>query len=334
MTRPRIKLTNQKYVTALYAGLVTRIVRSTDSGHVWETLPVAAGTIQYLYFVTPQVGFYATSTNLYRTMDAGMTWQSVCSGSVRCVSFLDPNNGWACGDDALLKKTTDGGATWADEVIPDIDTTRLNGVCAVRYPWTGGYYAVCVGYVYSGKAVILRDTGSGWSLITATAPTYALAYVDMRVPTNAEPPVVVVHALASCNDTGTPMYSASGGLTWAAGDMGIYDAGNRRPLITSDTGRLVGNAAMHLFRSGDSGANYAALSTPPFATGAQALCKDPKDSQHVWAMGTTKLYETHDGGGSWIERTFPFGQTATQGTYMSAAAGYLTDGPSLVLEVA
>jgi hypothetical protein len=56
-----------------------------------------------------------------RSVDGGATWQPQSSGiasDLYSVHFADALHGYACGDDGIVIKTTDGGASWIAEEHP------------------------------------------------------------------------------------------------------------------------------------------------------------------------------------------------------------------------
>jgi photosystem II stability/assembly factor-like uncharacterized protein len=184
-----------------------------------------------IVFVTPQSG----PSIAFSTTDAGISWKPVGGvdpGSVRAVSFLDAQNGFALGQDTLLA-TEDGGKTWkARAAGPGHDLTSIR--CAD--PKT------CAMTTVKGD-VLLRTTDAG---ATATAitpssqPIFAAAFASAtRVAAVGASGATVVSDDGGINytpishDIGGAYYSLRAGPTVQS----AYALGQRGALaVTSDGG--------------------------------------------------------------------------------------------------
>jgi len=112
---------------------------------------------------------------IYRTVDGGKTWDEVDRRGFDAyghrffsVYFLDPLNGWACGEygdgeDGVLWITRDGGESW--EVWEA-------GVPSTGLPLSHPFFQVCfpgprLGFLISGGLSLLasRDRGRHWSVM-------------------------------------------------------------------------------------------------------------------------------------------------------------------------
>ena len=111
---------------------------TSDSGKVWNKakLPDGIGEITAMYWSKVEVGYLIdTNNNLYTTEDSGKTWSSkklniknlnngVWPAGSACLRFNDTKNGvfFYLGTDSNLKcsRTSDGGDTWKEEVLPDL----------------------------------------------------------------------------------------------------------------------------------------------------------------------------------------------------------------------
>ncbi len=109
------------------------LLESTDGGVTWSQrlLQSCTRTVRDMTFIDDSRGWILASTGmmedrksytnygtqLLRTADGGVSWQTVSLGQVSetglyAVAFGDPSNGWLFGDKVL--KTSDGGLTWRD----------------------------------------------------------------------------------------------------------------------------------------------------------------------------------------------------------------------------
>jgi hypothetical protein len=222
--------------------------------------------------------------------------------------------GWAVGDGGTVYKTVDGGATWTGGVAnlgiaghPDLwDVAPLSA--SVLY----AVGAVDTGTSYIGKSL---DGGATWTR-QATALTIILKSID----------AVADNAIAS-GPLGAA-YTIDGGTTWtASGPVATQfpaacAAGRSRLVIGNVAGAPGG-----LLYSDDDGATLSDCSFS-YAVG-MALAKS-KGTSRAYAASSKQAAASKDGGATWTLHPTPVAQFSC----LSFATGYITIGPSLVLEVA
>lgn len=99
------------------------IIRTTDGGQTWQGTQIANAFLEYVQFLTPQVGYASGEAGVFRSTDGGRSWQDI--------SPFDPNRekGWgsywinqqeglyfvggcATGLQGFFR-TTDAGRTWS-----------------------------------------------------------------------------------------------------------------------------------------------------------------------------------------------------------------------------
>lgn len=68
-------------------------------------------------FVNPKQGWLSTGPSIYRTQNAGETWQIQAQTPVTVfeLAFADTLHGWACGHQTGIYATADGGETWEQQ---------------------------------------------------------------------------------------------------------------------------------------------------------------------------------------------------------------------------
>ncbi|MCX6140688.1 MAG: hypothetical protein NTX15_07675 [Candidatus Kapabacteria bacterium] len=66
------------------------VVRTTDGGTVWRGASVPNANLEYVQFLTPQIGYASGPSGVYRSDDGGANWRWMC---LRTPSVLS-NNGW------------------------------------------------------------------------------------------------------------------------------------------------------------------------------------------------------------------------------------------------
>jgi len=84
---------------------------------------VVSGAIQICdpVFVTADVGWLIDGFSLYRTGNAGLSWQEKAVpglSDVRSIHFLNWQNGWVGGFEGQIYRTADGGEQWTKSNIP------------------------------------------------------------------------------------------------------------------------------------------------------------------------------------------------------------------------
>lgn len=134
-------------------GDVGRVFRSTNNGSSWT--PSSSGTTNTLYDVSWVNGsnwVMVSGSNIYRSVNNGSTWTSVVSGqfNIENVSFAHGTSTGYAGGSNELKKSTDGGLTWATVNIPPMsircvytvspDTVYLGTYDALYRSISGGLY--------------------------------------------------------------------------------------------------------------------------------------------------------------------------------------------------
>ncbi len=109
------------------------ILKSMDGGLTWQETGLVWETSQTRTFnkliidpVDPSILFAATSSGIYRTVDAGENWTNVQSGSIEDIAFHPTNSHivYACSDEFL--KSTDGGISFddVDSGLPSVFNVR------------------------------------------------------------------------------------------------------------------------------------------------------------------------------------------------------------------
>lgn len=113
------------------------VLRTADGGLTWKVAPIpdAKQVPQSVFFIDANNGWIVGATEdetgepgpsqILATKDGGATWEvkAKVASSLRCVQFVDAQNGMASGSGGKVYRTTDGGATWSD---------------AGTHDWTGG----------------------------------------------------------------------------------------------------------------------------------------------------------------------------------------------------
>ena len=166
---------------------------------------------------------------VWRTTDAGATWESVAPpGSdgllFRDVEATDAHHAWLLaigpGDGSRIYRTTDGGATWDTTFVND-DPNAFYDCMAM---WPGGRHGIAVSDPPDGKFRIIRtsDAGRTWSVVD-----------NARMPD-----------------------AAAGEFGFAASGTCLVAAGGRDAYLAS------GGSASRIFRTHDRGTTWTVVDSP------------------------------------------------------------------------
>lgn len=141
-------------------GFNSRAMRkTTDGGKTWTVVaPFHANKIQ---FVNELVGFacgerYSSIGKIYKTSDAGNTWQLVFQrdNEITSLHFVNESIGYAVGERGKAFKTLDGGTSWLPLDVP--------------YEWylDVKFYSEKFGFILTdyGKVYKTYDGGLSWAL--------------------------------------------------------------------------------------------------------------------------------------------------------------------------
>jgi photosystem II stability/assembly factor-like uncharacterized protein len=200
-----------------YAAYGTPGIRATtNGGGLWTTVDPSAASITEVSVApgTPSVAVAASdSGELFRTSTSGASWPAENSGvatAINDVSMVDSTNGFAVGNNGVVRKrTTVGGSNWI--AATTITGQELAGVSAV---------STSVAYV-AGRYGTLYRTGDGGSTWSVPAASCAGTFTAISAP-----------------DTDTAYAVGLGGrvtkLTWTSGTSTLTCATVSTPQIGED----------------------------------------------------------------------------------------------------
>ncbi len=147
-----------KYISTIPNGKVAALgfagtyLVSTNGGAAWESKQVGTQSdLNYIYFVTDQIGYICHSTGMLRTTDGGASWTpTTMTGNCHFVQFVTGLIGY-CNSDENLFKTTDGGLSWA--YVGKATESKFH------------FFKENLGYIISniGHVSTTKDGGMSWS---------------------------------------------------------------------------------------------------------------------------------------------------------------------------
>ncbi|WP_118974746.1 T9SS type A sorting domain-containing protein [Taibaiella koreensis] len=231
------------------------VMKYNDSCNDWLPLPLNNNAdFRNISFPNASTGFISgPSDAFYKTIDGGASWSAILpaatgltNGSIQCVYFRDALTGFIAGSQIgvsgggrFIKKTTDGGSTWAN-VTPS--TIATSTVYDMAFFSNGTGLAVAT----NNKAFRTTDDGATWVAATTPGTAYSVAVAGTST---------VAVAVANSNI----MRSTDQGLTWttipttATGLQGVHFYDALHGMITGAAGALLYTA--------DGGLTWSAIPT-------------------------------------------------------------------------
>jgi photosystem II stability/assembly factor-like uncharacterized protein len=178
----------KKHGILLLIGLLTWIGSAEEGWHSM-VLP-SRDDLHDVFFLDDSIGWslsYGTGL-IFKTTNSGATWKIISrldSAFYEQIQFVSREVGWLCGGDGELRKSTDGGYTWARVSIPRPPNVDLALLYAMHFRnesngfLSGGYlnFKESKGHKYmdweNGSYFVLQttDAGNSWSRIEFSPAT-------------------------------------------------------------------------------------------------------------------------------------------------------------------
>ena len=265
---------------------------SDDTGKTWNKFalsPHHSFSFPPLAFPDTSLGFTGDGTNLYRTTDGGLTWDSLAlyNASVTSVYFFSPDSGIFMAQRSIpfqliIGTTTDGGGTW------DIDSTVTGFLSFFALP-TFRFLNMKDGFCIDiTSPAILRTTdgGASWSDFETpgNAPMTDISTVDGKT-------------VVACGNNAKLFVSHDSGATYQ--DFTPPEVINFSSVqyLSDHVVTALGND-YYLFTSDDSGSTWTKHMIP---TGCGPLYITFLDTLQGWVVDdSSRIYYTPNRGDSWI----------------------------------
>jgi photosystem II stability/assembly factor-like uncharacterized protein len=167
-----LQLLNNKtgYIASTSAFGAGAIFKTVDAGDSWQAIWTSSNGInsfRQIFFIDEKTGYASNGLKLYKTTDSAHTWTAVISQAlynysldISSIYFHDTNTGFITAENGLLRKTTDGGASWKEISLGDQfhdDIYRINFMSRQV-----GFLAAEAGQIfktYDGGNTWTRETG-------------------------------------------------------------------------------------------------------------------------------------------------------------------------------
>ncbi|MBI2420393.1 MAG: T9SS type A sorting domain-containing protein [Ignavibacteriales bacterium] len=318
-------------------------VLTHDSGKTWQVMPLPLdGIYRSTFFLDDNTGWVAGAVGsgqvrIFKTTNGGSSWvqQPNCADTTKYdIFFIDQNTGWTVGFNGMIWKTTDGGNNWFSQTNTNISTKTLYSVFATD---------VNNVYIAGGTDAILKSTdgGANWVSLPAifsSATDYRGTYFP---PTGTGLLGFVVgnrNRIAKTTDGGSTwqqVYKPGGtnqlwaidfnsnGIGLAAGAASTVlrttDFGNSWTPVTGfssssiifysvrfgdDNVAYASGSGGYFYHSTDAGATWIELGYRFTTTSMKAV--GFADDNTGYAVGTTFIAKTTNGGMTWGTQTSPY----------------------------
>ena len=170
----------------------------------WSTVTMPTTShLRDIFFLNNDIGYItADAGSIFKTIDGGAKWTEMITegtggGSINNIFFTTETNGFICGF-GFFKRTTDGGATWADMpgFVPAYLIYQLHEIDFVNA--NVGFVCGDVGFMYK-----TTDGGANWVQQT-TGTEESIQGIDMISETKGY----------ACGYAATVIGTTDGGATW------------------------------------------------------------------------------------------------------------------------
>lgn len=252
----------------------------------WFNLTSPTTTYLYsTYFANEDTG-YAVGGNIsssifLKTTDGGSSWTSTTNIQTQWlydIVFLNDTLGLACGYDGAMYKTTDAGLSWVSK--PSQTTAWLYSLA--KKP-DGTVYATGT----DGALIRSTNLGDNWTNVNSNTGQTML---DLQFYDN--------NYGAAVGYNGEMIYTTDGGNNWAVKLMGTLHSITGVWMLSPDT---IFTCAVNgnIYKTTTAGSSFTFINNSPNDLNAIFFA----DDNNGYVVGNQKIYQTTNGGSSWLEMT-------------------------------
>lgn len=327
--------------STLYAGVRTRLLKSTDGGATWySSMTGLSGTHFGAVAIDPTNGsklYAGNNSSLFRSTTAGASWSESASGiNSLTMDSISRDSGtgalFAGGRDGVYR-SDDNGTSWSRLGTALIGYTPT-GVAARN----GVIYTLllpngCRMYDRGGYFAKSTDNGANWTIADLVMGGEAQSLV--LHPTNAN-----ILYVTSKDDTKKVMKTVDGGATWTnvTGTASVSSFGAPLAIHPTNPDILYVGGNDGVYKTTNGGTSWTKLTDASNTVyhwyQITSIALDPADPNHVLAGSIVFLYESHDGGANWTF-TAPFDlETVTKDTKEELYVRSIVFGPANTIYLA
>jgi len=328
-----------------WAGGQGIILATSDGGRSWHRQYLGAGTVSGFSFLSPALGFAATSAGLLKTAD-GKTWSRVDDQSLDQVQFVNASVGFALEGQRYsltqnLFASSDGGMSWRSLAIGPVSQAcffgpqvgiaalpdRIGGTLTMKRTTDGGANWSTVLSVANAVPEQLQCTqdGGAWLVAGGQAGMSQQSYSVFR-STNEGASWKVV--LAATTEDGPGPGNSVGAPKGPGSSPGSIGAVDRSAAVMTGTCEACNAGTASFSTTTDGGASWSPATRPIPLQVASPTILDMLTAQAGWLLsspgpGESQIQETMDGGAAWhtILLAGPTKPTAST-AFVNARVGY------------
>jgi len=316
------------------------VYKTTDGGSTWNYSIVldSEEEVKDIKFISPETGFalswfsweFGEHATLYKTTNAGLTWQSSFFGYdfMTSLFFTGDTEGHCVGSYGKILKTTNGGISWyrpnsiSSAILYSIDNTEneiayVAGSSGTLLKSTNGgdvWFSLVsgttnhlrdiefinsnLGYCVGDGGTILKTTDEGLTWLPQISVTTENLYCIFIVDANY---------LYIGGTNGTILKSIDGGIEWSIQNSGVTNTIEDVHFIDIDTGFACGRS--FLISTADGGTNWSQMYTGGFhydlftSIYFQNINVGYITSNFYAPEFTVgEIWKTNDGGNNWVQQ--------------------------------
>lgn len=226
------------------------------------------------------------------------------------IKFTSSTEATLVGEDGVIMKTNDLGATWVEQ---------SSGVTNVLY---GNSSKGGISLVAGENGVILRsmDNGDNWEVILPGT----LSNLNDAEVVNSQYSV-------ACGDSGTILFSDNGGSNWSVVTSGVSFNLNDIKFVSESIGYISGDGAT-LLKTVDNGATWQAIDMTFCENNFNAV--EAIDENNLILVGDEgTMFISNDGGISWMGNSGPvYGNNFNDVVFFDAMNGVIAAENGLILK--
>ena len=296
-TEPLRSISRVNDQVAWVLGYYGSVLMTSDGGLTWQARHDSAGnySMYCIDFVNSAIGwaggYHGSCAAIWYTNDSGQSWmeQQVpgCAG-IQDIDFVNDSTGWAVGG-YMIRHTTDGGATWTEQVWYDSTNEEHFYLSLVAVDFTDELN----GWVVGERILHTTDGGQTWSGADSIAWATDVEFLSPQIGA-----LVGLEQIYLTDD---------GGQNWTEinpqAPSFLFDGLSAIAMLDTERSVLVGGAG-EVLKSDDGGATWQLLSAQLISS-FQDVCF--VDTLNGWAVGDNYndacIVHTTDGGLTWTPQS-------------------------------
>jgi photosystem II stability/assembly factor-like uncharacterized protein len=304
------------------------ILKTTDGGASWTRMPkLTAVSLYTVTAITPTraaiaiepFGFGGERSGLFRTVDAGASWDTLgfveaspalaTRPNVTGIAFPDSTTGYVFTIAGQVYKSTDGGATWSRRptgLVDKLDSTKTNEPLMGSPMFTDALHGWTIGV--DDEIFATADGASTWAVLdTGRWPTLVddpLNGGKLYLRRQRLQGFIMTGSgvLLAIGERGELRRSADSGRTWTMLNAGFTPTFLTSAAFTSRWTGWVAGGIGEIHRTTDAGASWSRQTTSNNETIRDFVAVD---SLTAWASTLAGVHRTTDGGATWQYAAVP-----------------------------